>query len=127
MIYTPTLIVRENYVRTFSQQHNFSPAEFQIANPFVMSTLFDLRHVSSEIIPKQLIALLDNPRTIQPPTIALKNLKVLQDRGVTIAAGTDAGNIGTLHGASIFDELKMMADAGLTPAQILTAATLNGA
>ena len=34
--------------------------------------------------------------------IALKNLKTLQDAGVTIAAGTDAGNIGTIHGPAHF-------------------------
>jgi hypothetical protein len=56
---------------------------------------------------------------------ALKNLKKLQDAGVKIAAGTDAGNIGTLHGPSIFREFELMAKAGLTPMQILTAATVN--
>lgn len=44
-----------------------------------------------------------------------------------IAAGSDAGNIGTLHGAGLHHELELMAQAGLTPLQILAAATLNGA
>lgn len=127
VIYTPTLTVEQGYLKTFSQQHDFTAAEFQIANPYVMSTLFDLRHISPEILPKGLKNMLDNPQPVQPPTVAMKNLKLLQDAGVTIVAGTDAGNPGTLHGASLFRELKMMADAGLTPAQVLTAATLNGA
>lgn len=101
--------------------------EFQLANPYVMSSLFDLRHIPSENIPKPLQDSLNNPKPISPPSVANKNLKTLQDAGVTIAAGTDVGNIGSLHGVSIFRELKMMADAGLSPIQILTAATINGA
>jgi imidazolonepropionase-like amidohydrolase len=41
--------------------------------------------------------------------------------------GTDAGNIGTLHGPSVFREMAMMHDAGLTPLEILRSATVNGA
>lgn len=128
VIYIPTLSVYQGYRKTFTQQHDFTAAEFQIANPYVMSSLFDLRHIPAENIPQGIKALLDNPKLLPAPSgTDSKNLKTLQDAGVTIAAGTDAGNIGTLHGASIFRELKMMVDAGLTPAQVLTAATLNGA
>jgi len=59
--------------------------------------------------------------------IALANLKKLQDAGVVIAAGTDAGNIGTLHGPSLHREFELMAEAGLTPMQILVAATQGSA
>ncbi|MGH8606629.1 MAG: amidohydrolase family protein [Gammaproteobacteria bacterium] len=55
------------------------------------------------------------------------NLKRLQQGGVTIAAGTDAGNIGTLHGPALHRELERMAEAGLSPPEILTAATQGGA
>ncbi|HWI40029.1 MAG TPA: amidohydrolase family protein, partial [Verrucomicrobiae bacterium] len=64
---------------------------------------------------------------VPPPRVAMKNLKKLWQAGVTVAAGTDAGNIGTLPGPSIFRELKLMQASGLTPRQVLTAATLNGA
>ncbi|MDQ4123894.1 MAG: amidohydrolase family protein [Acidobacteriota bacterium] len=127
VLYTPTLTVYSGYSKTFTQQHDFTHTEFQIANPYVMSTLFDLRHIPTENVPKRIKDAIENPRPIQPPAVAMKNLKILQEAGVTVAAGTDAGNIGTLHGASIFRELKTMVDAGLTPAQVLTAATLNGA
>ena len=59
--------------------------------------------------------------------VALKNLKTLQDAGVTIAAGTDAGNIGTIHGPALFREFQLMKEAGLTPMQILQSATANAA
>src|SRR5438094_7353946 len=59
--------------------------------------------------------------------VALKNLKTLKDAGVTIAAGTDAGNIGTIHGPALFREFQLMREAGLTPMQILQCATANAA
>jgi len=54
-------------------------------------------------------------------------LKKLEDAGVTIAAGTDAGNIGTIHGPALFREFQLMKEAGLTPMQILNCATANAA
>jgi imidazolonepropionase-like amidohydrolase len=59
--------------------------------------------------------------------IPMQNLKRLSDAGVVIAAGTDAGNIGTLHGPSLFRELRLMANAGLTPREVLAAVTEGGA
>jgi imidazolonepropionase-like amidohydrolase len=59
--------------------------------------------------------------------VALPNLKKLEDAGVTIAAGTDAGNIGTIHGPALFREFQLMKQAGLTPMQILKCATTNAA
>ena len=41
--------------------------------------------------------------------------------------GTDAGNIGTLHGPAVFREMAMMVEAGLTPLEVLRSATTNGA
>jgi imidazolonepropionase-like amidohydrolase len=59
--------------------------------------------------------------------VALKNLKTLQDAGITIATGTDAGNIGTIHGPAIFREFQLMKQADLTPLQILQCTTANAA
>src|SRR4051794_24288267 len=59
--------------------------------------------------------------------VALRNLKTLEDNGVTIAAGTDAGNIGTIHGPALFREFQLMKEAGLMPMQILQCATANAA
>ncbi len=51
----------------------------------------------------------------------------VQEAGITIAAGSDAGNNGTLHGPSLHHELALMVEAGLTPMQALVAATSGGA
>jgi hypothetical protein len=51
----------------------------------------------------------------------------MADAGVTIATGTDAGNIGTQHVSSYFDELRAMQDAGMKTWSLLQASTINGA
>ncbi len=56
-----------------------------------------------------------------------RNLKMMQDGGAIVAAGTDAGNIGTLHGPTIHREFELMAESGLTPREILVNATRNAA
>ena len=48
---------------------------------------------------------------------------MLHEKGVPILAGTDAPNPGTAHGASVHRELRLLVDAGLTPAAALAAAT----
>ena len=127
VILTPTLVVFEGYGEVLSQQVELSAPEFEYANPYIISTFFDLRELPEEAIPQRVLERIKNPQPISPNPVVLKNLKLLQDGGVTIAAGTDAGNIGTLHGPSIFREFELMAEAGLSPLQILTAATINGA
>ncbi|MEL6108913.1 MAG: amidohydrolase family protein [Planctomycetota bacterium] len=52
-----------------------------------------------------------------------RNVKRLYDAGVPILAGTDSPNPGTVHGASMHHELRLLVDAGLTPIDALRAAT----
>ena len=55
------------------------------------------------------------------------NLKRVNDAGIPIIMGTDAGNPLTLHGASVYREMEAMAGAGMTPMQVLIASTRNAA
>lgn len=55
------------------------------------------------------------------------NLTRIYAAGVNVVAGTDAGNVGTMHASSFIPELQAMKQAGLTNAQILKTATLNSA
>ncbi|HUH13223.1 MAG TPA: amidohydrolase family protein [Longimicrobiales bacterium] len=59
--------------------------------------------------------------------LMLDNLARIHQAGLPIAMGTDAGNPLTLHGPSISAELEAMEEAGLTPMEVLVAATRNGA
>jgi imidazolonepropionase-like amidohydrolase len=54
---------------------------------------------------------------------ALAAVRALHSAGVPVLAGTDAPNPGTTHGASIHRELELLVQAGLSPADALTAAT----
>lgn len=62
----------------------------------------------------------------QPPRAAA-NLRRVWDAGISVVVGSDAGNIGTLHGPAVFREMERMVQAGLTPLETLRAATANGA
>jgi imidazolonepropionase-like amidohydrolase len=55
-----------------------------------------------------------------------RNLKTLSDQGVQIALGTDVFGNGK-HGARTIREIELMAVAGLSPAQIIRAATCDAA
>lgn len=66
------------------------------------------------------------PANWQRPALlpqALQNVATLHQAGLVILAGTDAGNAGTAHGASMHGELDLLVRAGLTPTQALAAAT----
>ncbi|WP_175574461.1 amidohydrolase family protein [Algoriphagus marinus] len=60
-------------------------------------------------------------------SIMYANLMLLYKAGVSIALSTDAGNPGTLHGLSIYDELEAMQKAGIPAKDLIQMATQNGA
>lgn len=55
------------------------------------------------------------------------NLRSLQNAGVNIVAGSDAGNPGTHHGSSYYEEMMLMKNAGLSNLEVLWSATINAA
>jgi len=57
----------------------------------------------------------------------VRNVRRMREAGVAIAVGTDAGNPGTVHGASMQRELAALEAAGLPPAELFAAATIVGA
>jgi len=59
--------------------------------------------------------------------IAMPNLKKVADGGATIAFGTDTGPAGRFQGYFEHMELELMAEAGLSPKQILMSATGDAA
>ena len=130
-ILCPTLVVFERYGRTFSHQLNLTPEEKAWGNPEVIATL-DVTKIPQDKLPERIKNALAKPdetldRIKKTYEVALPNLKKLKDAGVTIAAGTDAGNIGTIHGPALFREFQLMKEAGLTPMQILQCTTANAA
>jgi imidazolonepropionase-like amidohydrolase len=131
VILCPTLVVFERYGRTFSHQLNLTPEEQLWGNPDVIASL-DVTNIPRDKLPQRVKDALADPKAAldrikKTYDVALPNLKKLEDAGVTIAAGTDAGNIGTIHGPALFREFQLMKQAGLTPMQILQCATANAA
>jgi imidazolonepropionase-like amidohydrolase len=55
--------------------------------------------------------------------VAMRNLKTLVDAGARVAMGTDSGPAGRWQGFFEHLELEMMVDAGMTPMQVIVAAT----
>ncbi len=125
VIYVTTIVVYEGYADVFAKDIHLTDLEAQTGDPVVMASWGELdspddaREAARR---DRRVARLRGARPIQ-----LKNLKLLHTAGVTVAAGTDAGNIGTLPGPSMHRELELMAEAGLTPAEIIVAATRNAA
>src|SRR5438034_266119 len=131
IILCPTLVVFERYGRTFANRLNLTPEEQAWGNPEVIASL-DVTKIPQDKLPDRIKNALAKPnealdRIKKTYDVALPNLKKLEDAGVTIAAGTDAGNIGTIHGPALFREFQLMKEAGLTPMQILQCATANAA
>jgi imidazolonepropionase-like amidohydrolase len=130
-ILTPTLVVFERYSRTFAHRLNLTPEEQAWGDPDVIASL-DVTKLPEGKVPTRIADALAKPEAVlqriqQTYDVALKNLKTLHDAGVTIATGTDAGNIGTIHGPSIFREFQLMREAGLTAMEILACTTANAA
>jgi imidazolonepropionase-like amidohydrolase len=130
-ILCPTLVVFERYGRVFSHQLNLTPEEQKWGNPEVIASL-DITKIPEDKLPDRVKQALADPKAAMDRInktyeVALPNLKKLEDAGVTIAAGTDAGNVGTIHGPALFREFQLMKQAGLTNKQILQCATANAA
>ena len=123
----PTLFVRNGYAYALSDRWQATADEQRLADPQILAAMHDLEKMPKDKIPPRVAKLMADQPAINAPTIAEQNLKKLWDAGIPIVMGTDAGNIGTLHGPSVFREMALMRDAGLTPLQVLRSATTNGA
>jgi len=55
------------------------------------------------------------------------NLRKISAAGIPVAMGTDAGNPLTLHGPSVYAEMEAMQAAGMTPMDVIVAASRGGA
>jgi imidazolonepropionase-like amidohydrolase len=123
VLYITTLIVNEGYDEVFGQAVKLSDIEQEFGDPQVISTWSQLAKTPSNQIPGGVPPA--NLRETQKTQFS--NLQFLDSAGVRIVAGSDAGNIGTLHGPALHREFELMAEAGMRPADILVAATKNAA
>lgn len=128
VVICPTMIVAKGYDLTMGQNWKYGTYELRYANPIQVGSLEDAKHISDTAYLNKLKKWMNSSSyqsyTKQTDSIRRVNLKNLANAGVTIVAGTDAGNIGTQHATSLLPELKAMKAAGLTNWQILQSATV---
>jgi len=129
VVLSPTLVVAGNYMSTFGQEYGTKQHDFKYAHPTPLNSIIDLKGIPDTNFTNRYKTYVQGNRSSASATdsILRSNLKKLIDGGVIIATGTDAGNIGTQHASSYFDELKAMKESGLDMWQLVQASTINGA
>lgn len=130
VVLCPTLVVGGNYGKVFAGKYSFSNDELKLDNPEQVKTITDYP-LPDTVNGKLMIDRLANGKYLArqktTDSVCAVNLKKIVDAGVTVATGTDAGNIGTQHAGSYFTELEAMQRAGLNMWQLITCSTINGA
>ncbi|PYP14141.1 MAG: hypothetical protein DMD52_14300 [Gemmatimonadetes bacterium] len=122
-IYVPTLTVPDGYRQVAARRFDGDLQPLACVDPATRSkalatdTVARAQRLSSAVVTERA------SRTARNLAQGLANLKRVHDAAIPVALGTDAGNPLTLHGASVFMELEAMQSAGLTPADVLLAAT----
>lgn len=128
-LYCPTLVVRDGYVRLAESVARGEPPTVDDPNGIVDS--LTMAHVASTPATARRLGV---TRRVPRPTAMdslrgtmAENLLRIHRAGIPIAMGTDAGNPLTLHGPAIHAEMEAMQRAGMSPMEIIVAATHNGA
>lgn len=133
-IYTPTLIVSSGYMLAYRAAAGIAPYQIDDPNGCVDAKTRQLMESAGQFSDhpaftesfKQRLTSFD-PQSDRVSQTDLANLKKVYDAGITIAVGTDAGNPGTLHGPSIYEEMEAMQRAGIPAEELIVMATRNGA
>ena len=123
VLYIPTLLVTQGYDAVFWHAVTLSPIEERLGDPEVIRSWGQLEQIS----PVSANSGSPQPSMLESLSTQFHNLRQIHAAGVRVAAGSDAGNIGTLHGPALHKEMELMVEAGLLPMDVLVAATQNGA
>lgn len=127
-IYCPTLTVFRGYVRMYEAAAAGRVPPVDDPNGCVdaatLAKVEETAALGAGVDPERLAA--RARRASDSEAVAAANLKRVHADGVAIAMGTDAGNPLTLHGPSVYAEMEAMQAAGLSPLEVLVAATRGG-
>jgi imidazolonepropionase-like amidohydrolase len=117
--YVTTIVVLEGYDEALAGDPNLLTIEQTLGDPDVIASLYEA--------PDSLRGLGAQRPADREVRQGQDNAVALVRGGARVAAGTDAGNIGTLHGPSLHHELKLLVAGGLTPMEAIVAATRDAA
>lgn len=128
-VLSPTLVVADNYNKAFGQLYVPTAEDFRYAHPTPLNSIYNMQAMKDTGLVKayKVYTLRNRAAARAEDSLRWINLKRLADGGVTIATGTDAGNIGTQHVSSYYDELRAMQASGINIWSLLQASTINGA
>lgn len=121
VFYTPTLTVFDaSYQRFRGSEAAYDTLTLASVIPEILDGLRQARARMDEKAARQAAA-----RMLGRRDTARANVRRASALGVRIVAGTDAGNAAVFHGAALHSELAQLVEAGLTPLEAITAATVN--
>ncbi len=128
-LYIPTLFVTDGYALVIYNSWEPTSAEKRLADPEILAHMHDLEKAPKDKLPPNVRTNIRRRLSLRSGVldVAMENLRKVWDAGIPVAMGTDAGNVGTLHGPSIYREMRMMIQSGLTLREVLLSATVNGA
>jgi imidazolonepropionase-like amidohydrolase len=128
--YIPTLQVASNYFKVFAGKLDHHEQDLYWANAIAYGSVSDLEAMDDMEMPEILRMFWKKgipAWAVKLDSISSVNVKKLVQAGVQVATGTDAGNIGTFHASSYYQELEAMQKAGLSSVEIIKASTINAA
>ncbi|WP_144097112.1 amidohydrolase family protein [Croceicoccus sediminis] len=131
-VYTPTIVVGEGWLRAMAAVGTGAAYELDDPGKCVDEAIIERINAPERLKPR---AARLTPEWVvnralsigREQAIMTHNLRAVRDAGGRIALGTDAGNPLTLHGPSVNWELEAMQAAGMTPPEVIEAATIAGA
>lgn len=115
VVYVTTLVVFEGFRDLALGRPDYSIIERSLGDPVAIASLYETP--AEQLIQGRRAIIEQRVQQMQ------ENVVRLVRGGARVAAGTDAGNPGTLHGPALHRELQLLVEAGLTPMEALSAAT----
>jgi len=129
VVLSSSITVFEGYRKTFGQYYRPTTNDSIYAHPDPIFSLVHFKDLPDTALTEGLrrATLQSAPQDKKSDSILLANLKRLVEAGIAVATSTDAGNIGSPHVSSYFNELAFMQKGGLDMWQLLQSSTINGA
>ncbi len=121
ILITGTITVFEPMAEVLDGSRELLPIEATCGDPEIIATW----EIEPENVPP-MAKMMAAAFGLQAETLA-KNVRLLHEAGVEMAVGSDAAHVGQLHGASFHYELLTLQEAGIPAADLVVAATRNGA